>query len=41
MLGAGLYQRTNLANSYSGILESRESLSFPDVRGFSFRGNPG
>jgi hypothetical protein len=41
MLGAGLYQRTNLANSYSGILESRESLSFLDVRGFSFRGNPG
>ena len=41
MLGTGVYQRTNLANSYSGILESCESLSFPDVRGFSFRGNPG
>jgi hypothetical protein len=41
MLGAGLYQRTNLANSYSEIPESRESLSIPDVRGFPFRGNPG
>ena len=33
MLGAGLYQCTNLANRYRKILESRESLSSPDVRG--------
>src|SRR5215467_7184751 len=41
MLGAGLHQRTNWPTSYSKILESRESLSVPDVREFSFRGNPG
>jgi hypothetical protein len=41
MLGAGLYQRTSLANNYSKIPESRESLSVPDVSGFSLRGNPG
>ena len=41
MLGAGLHQRTNWPTSYSKILESRESVSVPDVREFSFRGNPG
>ena len=41
MLGAGLYQRTNWPTATAKFLESCESLSVPDVREFSFRGNPG
>jgi hypothetical protein len=41
MLGTEFYQSTDLADGYSKILESHESLSDSDVRGFSFRVNPG